>query len=61
MGLVAPRHMGSLFPNQRSNPCSLHCKEEIVNHWTIREVPTLFIINILHFIMPFELEEINFG
>ena len=24
--VVAPSHMGSLFPNQGSNPCPLHCK-----------------------------------
>ena len=26
MGLVAPQPVGSWFPNQRLNPCPLHCK-----------------------------------
>ena len=25
-GLVAPRHVGSQFPNKGSNPCPSHCK-----------------------------------
>ena len=27
-GLVAPRHMGSYFPDQGSNPCPLHWKAD---------------------------------
>ena len=28
VGLVAPQHVGSQFPDQGSNPCPLHCKED---------------------------------
>ena len=28
VGLVAARHVGSLFPNQESNMCPLDCKED---------------------------------
>ena len=33
------RHVGSYFPDQRSNPCLLYLKYEVFNHWTAKEVP----------------------
>lgn len=32
-----------IFPNQRSNPCSLHTGRKILNYWTARKSPRLFL------------------
>lgn len=39
-GLVTPKHVGVQFPNQGSNPSSLHDKVAL-HHWATREVPQL--------------------
>ena len=38
---LALQHVGSQFPDQGSNLCTLHCS---LNHWTAREVPNCAIL-----------------
>ena len=45
VGSVVPRHMGSQFPDHRSNQRPPHC-EAILRHWTTREGPEFLSLNL---------------
>ena len=38
------QHVGSQFPDRGSNPCPLHWKSRVFNHWISREVPKALLV-----------------